>query len=83
VLPDAALVQVQRTVQSKILRSAEEEGARGGMEEALVELTAALEREDEATLRRVLFEFISGQAETAATATPPPVFVGSPPAPRP
>jgi FlaA1/EpsC-like NDP-sugar epimerase len=53
------LDQAQRTAHPKILRSTEEQGASGGVEEALSELTAALEREDEAILRRVLFEFIS------------------------
>jgi len=51
--------QAETTRQPKILRSKVGEHSDGDIEVAVTELTAALHREDEATLRRVLFEFIA------------------------
>jgi len=51
--------QAEPTRQPKILRSAVGEHSDGDVEAALAELTAALEQQDEAAARRVLFEFIS------------------------
>jgi FlaA1/EpsC-like NDP-sugar epimerase len=51
--------QATRTKQPKVLRSTVGERSNGDIDEALAGLTAALEREDEAEVRRLLFEFIA------------------------
>ena len=50
--------QASRTRQPKILRSTVGERSNGDIEDALDELGGALEREDEAELRKLLFAFI-------------------------
>jgi FlaA1/EpsC-like NDP-sugar epimerase len=50
--------QASRTKQPKILRSMVGERSNGDVENALAELSGALEREDEAGLRKLLFAFI-------------------------
>jgi FlaA1/EpsC-like NDP-sugar epimerase len=50
--------QATRTRQARILRSTVGERSNGDIEDALAELHAAMDREDEAELRRLLFAFI-------------------------
>ncbi|HEY9010876.1 MAG TPA: nucleoside-diphosphate sugar epimerase/dehydratase [Devosia sp.] len=50
--------QASRTRQPKILRSLVGERSNGGIHDALAGLTRALDAEDEAELRRLLFDFI-------------------------
>jgi FlaA1/EpsC-like NDP-sugar epimerase len=51
--------QANRTKQPKVLRSTVGERSNGDIDQALAELRAAMDREDEPELRRLLFEFIS------------------------
>jgi FlaA1/EpsC-like NDP-sugar epimerase len=56
----------ERTAHPRILRAPPTTPAADGLEEALAALTRAIEREDEAELRRVLFDF--AEREPLATA---------------